>query len=68
MTSPGSLSPRALMSLLANGAKAVDVMETALKVGLLDVLERDRSVYGNSPDASACSPAASISSWTAWRV
>jgi demethylspheroidene O-methyltransferase len=40
MTSPGSLSPRALMSLLVNGAKAVDVMETALNVGLLDVLER----------------------------
>jgi demethylspheroidene O-methyltransferase len=39
MTSPVSLSPRALMSLLVNGAKAVDVIETALEVGLLDVLE-----------------------------
>jgi SAM-dependent methyltransferase/DNA-binding HxlR family transcriptional regulator len=39
MTSPISLSARALMSLLVNGAKAVDVIETALKVGLLDVLE-----------------------------
>ncbi|NYF59779.1 methyltransferase [Micromonospora purpureochromogenes] len=33
------LSPRALMSLLANGAKAMDVLETALTIGLLDALE-----------------------------
>ncbi len=34
-----TLSPRALMSLLVNGPKAVDVLETALAVGLLDALE-----------------------------
>ncbi|MGC4807883.1 methyltransferase [Micromonospora sp. DT233] len=34
-----TLSPRALMSLLANGPKAMDVLETALAVGLLDALE-----------------------------
>ncbi|MCW3814357.1 methyltransferase [Micromonospora sp. DR5-3] len=34
------LSPRALMSLLANGVKAMDVLETALDLGLLDALER----------------------------
>ncbi|WBB80637.1 methyltransferase [Micromonospora sp. WMMD882] len=34
-----SLSPRALMSLLVNASKAVDVLETALGMGLLDVLE-----------------------------
>lgn len=33
------LSPRALMSLLVNGAKAMDVLETALNLGLLDALE-----------------------------
>ncbi|GAA2853716.1 class I SAM-dependent methyltransferase [Streptosporangium fragile] len=33
------LTPRALMSLLANGAKAMDVVETALELGVLDVLE-----------------------------
>jgi len=33
------LSPRALMSLLFNGSKAVDVLETALSLGLLDDLE-----------------------------
>jgi demethylspheroidene O-methyltransferase len=33
------LSPRALMSLLFNGTKAVDVLETALAIGLLDALE-----------------------------
>ncbi|MCP2322939.1 SAM-dependent methyltransferase [Hamadaea flava] len=33
------MSPRALMSLLFNGAKAVDVLETALELGLLDELE-----------------------------
>ncbi|NUT32876.1 MAG: methyltransferase [Hamadaea sp.] len=33
------LSPRALMSLLFNGSKAVDVLETALDLGLLDDLE-----------------------------
>lgn len=32
-------SPRALMSLLFNGAKAVEVVETALSIGLLDALE-----------------------------
>ncbi|MFJ6197527.1 methyltransferase [Micromonospora sp. NPDC092111] len=34
-----TLSPRALMSLLANGPKAMDVLETALTMGLLDALE-----------------------------
>ncbi|WP_229401534.1 methyltransferase [Micromonospora okii] len=34
-----TLSPRALMSLLANGPKAMDVLETALGMGLLDALE-----------------------------
>ncbi|MEU1756688.1 methyltransferase [Micromonospora matsumotoense] len=34
-----TLSPRALMSLLVNGPKAVDVLETALTLGLLDALE-----------------------------
>ncbi|MFJ8582225.1 methyltransferase [Micromonospora sp. NPDC093277] len=34
-----TLSPRALMSLLANGPKAMDVLETALAMGLLDALE-----------------------------
>jgi SAM-dependent methyltransferase len=33
------LSPRALLSLLANGAKAVDVVQTGLALGLLDALE-----------------------------
>ncbi|MER6172023.1 methyltransferase [Streptosporangium sp. NPDC001681] len=33
------LSPRALLSLLANGTKAMDVVETALRLGLLDALE-----------------------------
>ncbi|MFK3979529.1 methyltransferase [Micromonospora sp. NPDC050397] len=32
-------SPRALLSLLFNGAKAVEVVETALSIGLLDALE-----------------------------
>ncbi|MBJ6760140.1 ArsR family transcriptional regulator [Myxococcaceae bacterium JPH2] len=32
-------SPRALLHLLFNGARAVDVLETALALGLLDVLE-----------------------------
>ncbi|WP_283137503.1 methyltransferase [Rhizohabitans arisaemae] len=32
-------SPRALMSLLANGSKAMDVIRTALDLGLLDALE-----------------------------
>lgn len=39
MTDSVSLSPRALMSLLVNGAKAVDVLETALTLGLLEPLE-----------------------------
>ncbi|PZG20294.1 ArsR family transcriptional regulator [Micromonospora craterilacus] len=34
-----TLSPRALMSLLANGSKAMDVLRTALDLGLLDALE-----------------------------
>ncbi|SCL25469.1 O-methyltransferase [Micromonospora nigra] len=34
-----TLSPRALMSLLANGPKAMDVMDTAFRMGLLDALE-----------------------------
>jgi SAM-dependent methyltransferase len=34
-----SLSPRALMSLLANGPKAMDVLQTAYEMGLLDVVE-----------------------------
>ncbi|WP_424534034.1 methyltransferase [Sphaerisporangium viridialbum] len=33
------LTPRALMSLLANGAKAMDVVEAALELGVLDALE-----------------------------
>lgn len=33
-----TLSPRALMHLLVNGPKAVDVLETALDIGLLDAL------------------------------
>jgi SAM-dependent methyltransferase len=32
-------SPRALLHLLFNGARAVDVVETALRLGLLDALE-----------------------------
>jgi demethylspheroidene O-methyltransferase len=39
MTAPPSLSPRALLSLLVNGPKAIDVLDTALKLGLLDALE-----------------------------
>ncbi|MEV0607428.1 methyltransferase [Polymorphospora rubra] len=38
--STAPLSHRALMSLLANGAKAIDVLETALTIGLLDALEK----------------------------
>ncbi|WP_089156217.1 methyltransferase [Micromonospora sp. NBS 11-29] len=34
-----ALSPRALMSLLANGPKAMDVLRTAFDTGLLDALE-----------------------------
>ncbi|MET7704641.1 methyltransferase [Micromonospora sp. NPDC005413] len=34
-----TFSPRALMSLLFNGSKAVDVVTTALRIGLLDALE-----------------------------
>lgn len=34
-----TLSPRALMSLLVNGPKAMDVLRTALDLGLLDALE-----------------------------
>ncbi|GAB3083874.1 methyltransferase [Micromonospora schwarzwaldensis] len=34
-----ALSPRALMSLLVNGPKAMDVLETAFDTGLLDALE-----------------------------
>ena len=34
-----ALSPRALMSLLANGPKAMDVLATAFDTGLLDALE-----------------------------
>lgn len=34
-----TFSPRALMSLLVNASKAVDVLETALELGLLDALE-----------------------------
>ncbi|WP_030486987.1 methyltransferase [Micromonospora chokoriensis] len=39
MTTTTAFSPRALMSLLFNGSKAVDVVTTALSVGLLDALE-----------------------------
>ncbi|WP_104987602.1 methyltransferase [Sorangium cellulosum] len=35
-----SLSPRALLHLLFNGARAVDVVQAALQMGLLDALER----------------------------
>ncbi|MER7455910.1 methyltransferase [Micromonospora sp. NPDC126480] len=34
-----TLSPRALMSLLVNGPRAMDVLRTALDLGLLDTLE-----------------------------
>ncbi|MTK03548.1 methyltransferase [Micromonospora sp. CP22] len=34
-----TLSPRALLSLLVNGPKAMDVLATALDLGLLDALE-----------------------------
>ncbi|MFV2103517.1 methyltransferase [Micromonospora sp. LOL_024] len=34
-----TLSPRALMSLLVNGPKAIDVLDTASEMGLLDALE-----------------------------
>ncbi|MCY1073896.1 methyltransferase [Archangium lansingense] len=37
--SEASSSPRALLHLLFNGARAVDVVETALRLGLLDALE-----------------------------
>lgn len=37
--STGTPSPRALLHLLFNGARAVDVVETALRLGLLDALE-----------------------------
>ncbi|GAB3953640.1 hypothetical protein GCM10029976_094210 [Kribbella albertanoniae] len=33
------MTPRALMSLLFNGTKAIDVLQTALDLGLLDALE-----------------------------
>lgn len=33
------MTPRALMSLLFNGSKAIDVLQTALDLGLLDALE-----------------------------
>ncbi len=36
------LSPRALLSLLFHGSKAVDVVTTALETGLLDALEPGR--------------------------
>jgi demethylspheroidene O-methyltransferase len=39
MTDAPTLSPRALMSLLVNGAKAVDVLQTAADMGLLAALE-----------------------------
>ncbi|MEV7229566.1 methyltransferase [Polymorphospora sp. NPDC051019] len=38
--STAPLSHRALMSLLANGTKAMDVLATALDIGLLDALEK----------------------------
>jgi demethylspheroidene O-methyltransferase len=37
--SPSPPEPRALLHLLFNGARAVDVVETALRLGLLDALE-----------------------------
>lgn len=37
--SPASPSPRALLHLLFNGARAVDVVEASLQLGLLDALE-----------------------------
>lgn len=42
-----TLSPRALMSLLANGAKAMDVLTTALDLGLLDALESGPARLGD---------------------
>ncbi|WP_214110184.1 methyltransferase [Acrocarpospora catenulata] len=35
------MTPRALLSLLANGTKAMDVVRTALDLGLLDALEAE---------------------------
>lgn len=37
--SPDAPNPRALLHLLFNGARAVDVVETALRLGMLDALE-----------------------------
>lgn len=36
---PPAMTPRALLSLLFNGTKAIDVAQTALDLGLLDALE-----------------------------
>jgi SAM-dependent methyltransferase len=41
-----ALSPRAMMSLLVNASKAMDVLETALAMGLLDALEPGPAVLG----------------------
>lgn len=49
MTNP-SFSPRALMSLLVNASKAMDVLETAHTMGLLDALEPGPAVLGELAD------------------
>jgi SAM-dependent methyltransferase len=42
-----TFSPRALMSLLFHGAKAVDVVRTALNIGLFDAIERGPTSLGD---------------------
>ncbi|KXK60566.1 ArsR family transcriptional regulator [Micromonospora rosaria] len=51
-----TLSPRALMSLLANGPKAIDVLETALGTGLLDALEPGPARLGDLADRFGVRP------------
>ncbi|GAA2216746.1 methyltransferase [Micromonospora olivasterospora] len=51
-----TLSPRALMSLLVNGPKAVDVLETALAVGLLDALEAGPGRLGDLAERLGARP------------
>ncbi|WDZ83369.1 methyltransferase [Micromonospora cathayae] len=50
MTTTPALSPRAMMSLLVNASKAMDVLETALDLGLLDALEPGPVVLGELAD------------------
>lgn len=49
-------SPRALMSLLFNGSKAVDVITTALGTGLLDALEPGPVSLGELADRFGMQP------------